>query len=255
MNSSQNPQNDHEIHAKSFGQAADLYDAVRPSYPEAALNWAFGSQARDIADVGAGTGLLSRGLISAGHRVTAIEPDKQMLDKLISITPQLAGFHNCGAENIPVPDASFDSVTAGQSYHWFDPIPALNEIKRILRPGGTFVAMWNVRDESFDWVKALTTVVGSSAAELTATMANRPGYFAPAFPNVQLRVFRHEKPFNATGLRRLVKTRSYYLTADESRKQEILSQVNEIIESHPQLAGRETFAMPYVTHVFSLSAE
>jgi SAM-dependent methyltransferase len=243
-----------EIHAMSFGQAADLYDSARPSYPAEALAWAFGDRPCELVDVGAGTGLLTRGLISAGHRVTAVEPDKQMLDKLISVSPGLAGYHNSGAEDIPVPDSSVDAVAAGQAYHWFDPAKALPEFNRMLRPGGVFVPIWNVRDESVGWVKALTTIVGSSAAELTAVLATEAGYFAPHFDEPELKVFHHRKPMSAEGLVRLIKSRSYYLTADAGRKQEILAGVNDVIATDPQLAGKEIIEMPYTTHVFRMTA-
>lgn len=236
----------------SFGQAAELYDAARPDYPAEALTWALGDTPLDVVDLGAGTGLLTRGLIAAGHRVTAIEPDKQMLDKLTSVTSGLAGFHVGSAEDIPMADASTDAVTAGQSFHWFEPSLALPQIKRVLRPGGIFAPIWNVRDESVPWVKALSKIVGSSAAELTAVLATRAGYFTPYFHDVETQQFHHEKPMTPEGLRRLVKSRSYYLTADEARKHEILSGVNNVIDNHPQLAGRKRFAMPYSTFVFRM---
>ncbi|MFD0558025.1 methyltransferase family protein [Stackebrandtia endophytica] len=241
-----------QIHALSFGQAADLYDTARPTYPTEALRWGFGDNPIDIVDVGAGTGLLTRGLIAMGHRVTVVEPDRQMLDKLIAVTRGLTAHHHGNAEALPLPDAYADAVTAGQAYHWFDPDRALPQIKRVLRPGGHFVPMWNVRDESVDWVKRLSDIVGSSAAELTAGLASAPGYFAPYFDDPELKLFRHEKPLTPEGLVRLVKSRSYYLTASLQRQKEIMAGVSDLLANHPLLAGRDEFAMPYLTHVFRL---
>lgn len=244
-----------QIHALSFGQAADLYNAARPTYPDEALRWAFGDTPKDLVDVGAGTGLLSRGLITAGHRVTAVEPDRLMLNKLIAVTDGLAGHRHGGAEDLPLPDASADAVTAGQAYHWFDPSLALPQIRRVLRPGGHFVPIWNVRDESVDWVKQLSDIVGSSAAELAAGLAGRPGYFEPFFGTPELKLFPHEKPLSPEGLIRLVQSRSYYFTADEDRRHRIMEGVTELLNEHPLLAGRQRFAMPYVTHVYRLIAD
>ncbi|CAM3295741.1 class I SAM-dependent methyltransferase [Stackebrandtia soli] len=242
------------VHALSFGQAADLYDAVRPTYPAEALTWALGDERVTVLDVGAGTGLLTRRLITAGHHVIATDPDKQMLEKLIAVSPGLADHRHCGAEELTLPDAHVDVVTAGQSYHWFDPATALPEFVRVLRPGGRFVPMWNVRDESVDWVARLTDIVGAqSAADVTARLAARPGYFAPYFPSHELRVFPHRKTLTPTTLIRLIKSRSYYLTCTPDRKREMLADIERLIAEHPELAGRDTFEMPYLTHAYRMN--
>ncbi|RRR98697.1 class I SAM-dependent methyltransferase [Glycomyces terrestris] len=236
--------------ARSFGQAADLYDAARPAYPAEAVRWLAGDAPADVADLGAGTGLLTRGLTALGHRVTAVEPDAQMLAKLTASTPGLAAALEGAAERLPLPDASVDVVTAGQSFHWFDRPTALPEIRRVLRPGGVLAPIWNLRDESVDWVERLTEVIGSSKGEITALGAAEPGYFGPEFGEPEVRVFRHEKPLDRAALVRLVQSRSYYLTASDERKRDLVAAVQDLADTHPDLAGRETFAMPYATYAF-----
>lgn len=49
--------------------------------------------------------------------------------------------------------------TPAQAFHWFDHEAALTEIRRILEPGGHLVCVWNVRDESVDWVAGCTTIM------------------------------------------------------------------------------------------------
>lgn len=236
--------------SRSFGQAAALYDAIRPSYPADALEWMLGDRPGDIVDVGAGTGLLTRGLIDAGHRVTAVEPDPQMLGKLMDATPGLIAGDRGEAEALPLPDASADAITAGQAFHWFDRDRALPEFHRVLRSDGVLAPVWNVRDEAVPWVAALSEIIGSSEGELTAQSAAEPGYFGPRFAEPEVRIFRHEKPLDGPGLVRLVQSRSHYLTADERRRRELLAGVEDLIANHPQLAGRDVFAMPYATHAF-----
>ncbi|WP_026924679.1 class I SAM-dependent methyltransferase [Glycomyces arizonensis] len=236
--------------ALSFGQAADLYNAIRPSYPPEALAWMLGPEPVDVADVGAGTGLLTRGLIALGHRVTAVEPDPGMLATLVDASPGLAAHHRGTAEDLPLPDASADAITAGQSFHWFDRERALPELHRVLRPGGVLAPVWNVRDESVPWVAALSAIIGSSKGELAATGPTDPDFFGSRFAEPEIRTFRHEKPFDGPGLIRLVQSRSYYLTADDRRRRELIAEVEDLIANHPQLAGRDTFAMPYQTQAF-----
>jgi SAM-dependent methyltransferase len=237
-------------HALSFGQAADLYDAVRPAYPAEALAWMTGPAPKGVVDVGAGTGLLTRGLIALGHKVTAVDPDAQMLAKLTASSPGLHAAHQGRAEALPLPDASADVITAGQAFHWFDRPNALPELRRVLKPGGVLAPVWNMRDESVDWVAELTEIIGNSRGELTPIDATHPGYFAPDFGDVERRDFRHGKPLDRAGLIRLVQSRSYYLTADAERRRELTEAVGRLVDTHPDLTGKETFTMPYVTSAF-----
>lgn len=238
--------------ARSFGPAADLYDSIRPTYPAEALRWLAGDDPRDVADLGAGTGLLTRGLIALGHRVTAVEPDERMLAKLTASSPGLAAAHLGAAEALPLPEASADVVTAGQAFHWFDRDRALPEIRRVLRPGGVLAPIWNVRDESTGWVHALTEAIGSSQGERDALAATGPDYFGAGFGAAEHRVFRHEWPMDRDRLVRLVQSRSYYLTADEARREQIIAVVDEVVDTHPDLRGEASFAMPYNTYAFKV---
>src|SRR5262245_61990756 len=129
----------------SFGPAADRYDQARPSYPPAALTWALGTEVRRVVDLGAGTGILTRVLVDLGHEVVPVEPDAGMRRRLADVTPGTQAVDGT-AERIPLPDASVDAVVAGQAYHWFDTERAHPEIARVLRPGGVFAPLWNIRD-------------------------------------------------------------------------------------------------------------
>lgn len=236
--------------ARSFGPAADLYDAVRPTYPAEALRWQTGSGPLEVLDIGAGTGLLTRGLISLGHRVTAVEPDDLMRAKLTGATPGLVAALAGSAESLPVPDGSFDVVTAGQAMHWFDKAKALPELHRVLRPGGVLAPIWNTRDESVPWVRALTEAIGSSQGERDALAAAAPGYFGDRFGEAEYRCFEHAVPMGREGVVRLVHSRSFYLTSDDAERARIDAAVAAVLDTHPNLAGPEVIAMPYRTYAF-----
>ncbi|SDD09343.1 class I SAM-dependent methyltransferase [Glycomyces harbinensis] len=236
--------------ALSFGQAADLYDSIRPTYPAEALRWQIGDAEKDVLDIGAGTGLLTRVLIGLGHRVTAVEPDDQMRAKLTASSPGLTAALAGSAEALPVPDAGAGAITAGQSFHWFDRPRALPELRRALRPDGILAPIWNIRDESVPWVRALTEAIGSSPGEIDGLGATEPGYFGPDFGEAEHRCFHHEMPLDRPRLIRLVQSRSYYLTADDAGRRRIVAAVDDVIDSHPELAGSEAFAMPYKTYAF-----
>ena len=235
--------------ALSFGAAADRYDRLRPRYPEAALRWALGDAPVRVVDLGAGTGILSRALAALGHDVVPVEPDAQMRARLAAASPgltPLAGF----AEQLPLPDASVDAVVAGQAYHWFDREPTHAEVARVLRPGGTFAPMWNLRDESVPWVAELSTVTDDDTAgrgirEPSPELES----FGPLLGTVEQASFGYTAASTPDTLVGLITTRSYYLTAPPERQRELERRVRELCATHPELAGRSTFYLPYRTSV------
>lgn len=228
--------------ALSFGRAAERYDAIRPSYPMAAVRTAAGESAHRVVDLGAGTGILTRLLIDAGYETVPVEPDGAMRDRLAEVTPgtvALAG----SAEKIPLPDGSVDTVVAGQAYHWFEPEKAHPEIARVLRPGGAFAAIWNVRDESVDWVAELTRAASMTDGGQHAAI--RIADFGPLFGPIERATFHHSVTHTADSLVALVASRSYYLTAPAARQAEMAAGARRVA----QQLGRETFELPYLTYV------
>ena len=134
----------------AFGSAAELYDAVRPSYPSEAVRWLVGEAPRRILELGAGTGIFTRVLEASGHEVVAIEPDAEMRARLLARSPGVQTYHG-EAEAIPLPDASVDAVVCAQAHWWFDPERAYGEIARVIRPGGVFGAIWNTPTPATPW--------------------------------------------------------------------------------------------------------
>lgn len=134
--------------ANSFGEQAGLYERARPDYPDAAVTWLVGA-ARRVADVGAGTGKLTRVLRRLGREVVAVEPDAAMRAELVAAVPGVEVLAGTG-EALPLPDTSVDAVTFGQAWHWVDPAAGSIEAARVLRPGGVLGLVWNARDQQTD---------------------------------------------------------------------------------------------------------
>jgi SAM-dependent methyltransferase len=236
--------------ASSFGPAAALYDRVRPSYPAAAVDWALGPLGAGrwrIIDVGAGTGIMTRLLLSLGHDTIAVEPDEQMRQRLADKTAakSVAG----SAESLPLADASVDGAIAAQAYHWFDRDRAHAELARVIRPGGVFAAVWNDRDESVDWVVEYSRIVeGEQGPDGSGADAReRIQSYGDKFGPVESAVFRHSVRHTPDSLVSLLKSRSYFLTASPERQSTLEDEVRALAVSHPDLSGRSEFELPYVT--------
>jgi SAM-dependent methyltransferase len=135
--------------ARAFGRAADVYDRVRPGYPQAAIDWlreVLGlGPGRTVVDLAAGTGKLTVPLLTTGARVIAVEPAAGMLAVLRRAGPAAEAVYGV-AEEIPLPAGSADALVVAQAFHWFNHDAALAEIHRVLRPGGVLALVWNRRD-------------------------------------------------------------------------------------------------------------
>jgi SAM-dependent methyltransferase len=134
-----------------FSGAAAGYARPRPSYPAAIVDGilsAAGLGPGDpVADVGCGTGILTRLLAERGTDVVGIDPNEPMLAEARAAGGR-ARYQRGEAEATDLPDASVALVTVAQAFHWFDLDRTLAEFHRVLKPGGHVAALWNLRAAS-----------------------------------------------------------------------------------------------------------
>ena len=135
--------------AESFARAAEEYERGRPGYAESAID-AVGLPAdAAVLDLAAGTGKLTRQLLTRYARVVAVEPLDAMraiLERVVAGAEALEGT----ATAIPLPDESVDGVFVAEAFHWFGTEEAVAEIARVLRPGGALAVLFNVADEEWE---------------------------------------------------------------------------------------------------------
>lgn len=237
--------------SRSFGAAAAAYEVGRPDYPAEAVAWLLepgrraGSPPR-VADVGAGTGKLTRVAVELGAEVVAIDPDPLMLETLraqVAGVPTFAGT----AERIPLPDASLDAVILGQAWHWVDPVAASAEAARVLRRGGVLGLIWNIRDEREAWVRRLTEVMTLSNAE--AMLAEGGPTIAPPFAAPEHRSWSWSRPMTRETLFAMARSRSYVLTAEPAERTRIEADLAALCDDIGAV-GDVAVDLPYTTEAF-----
>jgi len=153
----------HETAERGFQQGAGAYERGRPSYPPEALEWLAAEArlhpGRVVVDVGAGTGKLTRALLSSGAELLAVEPVAAMRTVLERAAPGarvLAG----SAEELPLAAASVDAIVVAQAFHWFDGPRALDEFHRVLRPDGRLALIWNRRRSEQSLWRSVEAIIG-----------------------------------------------------------------------------------------------
>jgi SAM-dependent methyltransferase len=238
----------HDRRARSFDGVADAYRRARPTYPAATVRWVLETApGRRVVDLAAGTGKLTQVLISEGADVVAVEPLDRMraaLAQTVPGVPALAG----KAEQIPLPDASADAVFVAQAFHWFDAPRALDEIARLLVPGGVVGLLWNMRDDRVEWVSELTRALGGAGDVLSGSGRTGGKWIDhPCFAGVERREFPNPEQFDRARLLEWARSTSSIATLAPAEREAALAAIGRLADEHPDLRGRQRFTMPYVT--------
>jgi SAM-dependent methyltransferase len=242
--------------ARGFELAPKPYEIGRPTYPPDAVarlvaELGIGPDKR-VVDLAAGTGKLTRLLASTGASLVAVEPVGAMRAALSAALPDVEAVAGT-AEAIPLPDASVDAVTVGQAFHWFDGDAALAEIHRVLRPGGRLGLVWNVKDESVDWIEKLGGIMESYRGDAPRVAS---GAWKEAFDRTRLFTplerarfaFVHEADFAAVVAR--VTSVSFIASLPPAEFARVVERVRTLLATHPETQGRTTFELPYRTGAY-----
>jgi SAM-dependent methyltransferase len=236
----------------TFGANADAYERARPEWPEEAARWLVPEGAELVVELGAGTGKLTRAVVSLGVRVVAVEPDPRMLAVLRG-----RGLEGVGgsAESIPFGGGVADAVVAGSSLHWFELALALPEIHRVLRPGGRFGFGWNHRDDRHPAVAAMTDAV-RQAQERTRGPRWRTRDWAAElahgglFEDVEQARFEHVHEIPREALRDHLLSYSGVAALSEDERRRVLAAVAGVLDADESVSVGGKLRLPFVVTAF-----
>ncbi|MEO1590598.1 MAG: class I SAM-dependent methyltransferase [Cyanobacteria bacterium J06632_22] len=221
------------------------YVRYRPGYPTALLDVLQQhcqlSPQTVIADVGSGTGKLTRLFLDHGNTVYGVEPNAAMRHTALQQLAAYSQFHSQSgrAEATGLPTASVSMVVAGQAFHWFDPIKTRQEFQRILLPQGWVVLVWNNRDLTDAFQQAYEGLLREQAPDYGNVRHRRrialehiQQFYGPYIP--QSITLTYRQPLDWTGLWGRLMSCSYAPPANHPNHRPLHDALAETFEAHQQ---------------------
>jgi len=246
----------------TFNAIASLYDAVRPTYPDALFDdvvAAAGLAPGDaMLEIGCGAGQATQGFAKRDLRILALDPGPAMLE---AARKRLAGFPNVQFvettfEAWPPQPAAFKLVAAAQSWHWVARDVGFAKAAAALAPASALAVFGNVAMPIAPPLgEALAVVYARHAPHLAGPPPERgylvggpieklfegAGGFAPAMH----RGYPWTRQFDASGYADLLRTKSDYQLLEPAHRERLLNAIAEVVAAH----GRE-FELEYEAHLY-----
>jgi len=237
------------------GRASD-YSMHRPEYPRQILDilkteGGF-DENKTVADIGSGTGLLSRLFLQNGNKVFCVEPNDEMrsfAEQDLSSFPNFVSIKG-RAEDTTLKDSSVDLVIVGQAFHWFDHQPAKKEFQRILRDNGDVCIVYNDRSEKDQFMKEYESLVGRHARNRAKVPEINNAFLSSWFRDGMFKEFNlsNEQFLDLEGLAGRIMSASYMPSSSENEK--FTAMKNDISHLFRLHAEKGKVRMLYNTRVF-----
>ena len=241
-----------------FSDRAENYAKYRPGYPREVLKFLEerGALSSDsvVADVGSGTGELSKLFLEHGNRVFAVEPNGEMRQAAERLLGGHPGFESVSgsAEATTLADGSVELVAVANSLHWVDREAAKVEFDRILKPDGRVAVVWSIsRTSGTPFLEAYNRLLseyrtndssGGDAEDpyaMTESFFEAVGYEAASFSDYQR--------LDLEGLKGLVLSSSSMPAGSEPGSEEMLSDLERIFRANE---SDGTVVMEYLVTVY-----
>ena len=222
---------------KRFSSRVENYIKYRPSYPLKIINFLKEERilAKDtvIADIGSGTGILTKLFLDNGNQVYGIEPNKDMRDAAEKNLQEYTNFSSLegSAESTGLKEDCINLIIAGQAFHWFDVRGAKREFKRILKPNGNVALIWNNRGKTgsdFDIsYENFILKYGTDYKEVRKNEKNVDLFF-----NYQKETFYNFQELDFTSFKGRVLSSSYIPLADNPVFPKMILELEDLFNKH-----------------------
>jgi len=222
---------------KRFSSRVENYIKYRPSYPLKIIDFLKEERilAKDtvIADIGSGTGILTKLFLDNGNQVYGIEPNKDMRAAAEKNLQEYTNFSSLegSAESTGLNEDCINLIIAGQAFHWFDVMGAKREFKRILKPNGNVALIWNNRGKTgsdFDIsYENFILKYGTDYKEVRKNEKNVDLFF-----NYQKETFYNFQELNFTSFKGRVLSSSYIPLADNPIFPKMILELEDLFNKH-----------------------
>lgn len=222
-----------------FTKTVQHYLKYRPSYPLEILDLLVKdcglSKKSIIADIGSGTGFLTKLFLDYGNTVYGIEPNQAMREAGEAYLANYTNFHSISgcAEATYLDTASIDFITVGTAFHWFDVEKTKQEFKRIARPHAWVVLVWNVRDTEspliHDYEKLLLEYGNDYANSKVKKLNNvaMDSFFKGHTP-IKTTAFKNTQYFNWEGFKGRLLSTSFIYGPEHAKFNSMIEQLKSI---------------------------
>jgi SAM-dependent methyltransferase len=225
-----------------FNNKVENYIKYRPGYPEEITDFLKKENVLNsksvVADIGSGTGKLTELFLKNRNEVFGIEPNDEMRLAAEKLFEKYNNFRsvNGKTKNTKLYDNSIDVITAGQSFHWFNNDMTRKEFKRILKPGGCVVLIWNNRSENVsEFMKDFSQLLNNLETDYQEVKHENLNdndfkrFFGTS--NYQIKSYDNSQLINYNSLEGGILSRSYVPTEGRAYSN-MIRELKEIFEKH-----------------------
>lgn len=225
-----------------FSQTVEDYVKYRPTYPKKVIeilkNECDLTTNSVLADVGFGTGLLTKLLLENGNFVYGIEPNESMRKAGEKFLQGFSKFESIAgsAEETSLASNSINIITVGTAFHWFDPIKTKTEFQRILKSPGWVMLVWNVRNEAMPLIKDYEKLITEFGRDYKDSAAQKfdesatANFFAPF--EMHIKSFPNSQQFDWEGFKGRLLSTSYSLREGQSGFDKMIAELKTIFNHH-----------------------
>ena len=234
-----------------FSSRVDDYIKYRPHYPVEIIDLLADkcglTPESVIADIGSGTGILTRLFLENGNPVVGVEPNREMREAGERYLKEFARFTSLEgtSETTHLPSGAMDFVVAGQAFHWFDQAKTRKEWMRVLKQDACVVLVWNDRRvDSTPFLRdyeALLQAFGTDYNEINHKNVQDNVVFAAFYGAAPYEAsFDNVQHFDLDGLLGRLNSSSYAPGREDPRHAAMVARAQEIFAKH-QKNGRVAF--------------